>query len=299
MLIHVLVIGTSFVLLSVLGAIIGVTIGDRRGALRGAVIGPVCGACAWGLYALDMLPRALERVIRKADRFNLDVMAVFLAIPAVLLCVVVYRVIRQTPDTSDASRRLRRIARLSLALLVLLVPVLGWSCWASRKAGILWDSDRILLYGLPGAIVVLMGALPWLVDDRRRAAGPDGQLWSRWDTASKWLSRIGGLLGPLSLAAYFSACLACGVLDSIWPQFAYLYVFLWLLFFACHVAAPCLFALGVVIQTYRWRWHAAWTIPGAIYLVVFWGLVYIEFGCGVWRHGPLRWLDARLFPAFH
>ena len=200
------------------------------------------------------------------------VLRVETVLPALFLGGLVIRVLCVRSDSGVDARRLRNAARWSLGVLTSGALAIGLSGeWqALRGFANPRTADGI---ALAGVAIVLLAAFPWLLIDRRRAAGPDGRPFGRWDTAAKSVLWTGAMLGPACLAAVLSLQIARHF-GWIQPRYSIDGVGLVVLAMAYvgHVVAIGLFTLGFVIETWRDRWHPVITILGATYFVAIWGL---------------------------
>jgi hypothetical protein len=246
-----------------LGAAMGIAVAGRRGIKTGVFIG-LAGA---GFLLLA------DRNLCLYLPFSSDTehLGVLFWLTMLLMAFLIYWNLQRTPPTAAGEADLRIVARFSVLLTVLLILLLflrdrSVPQWLpqGRSPSDSWawiDSMMIVLMGLP--------LLPWVVLDRRRAAGPSGRPFSRWDTAAKILLGIAATLGPVTLGVTVVVLLTPPGSSDSFAVFGKVLI-AGMCLVGGSLAAGAFLVAGFTIELYRNRWRLPLTIFSALWLFVLW-----------------------------
>jgi hypothetical protein len=244
------------------GAIAGTAIRGRRGAPAGTLAGVVGGG--------------LTGIIGLFYNWSVPVEDNLLALGLLagwLVALLLYWTFRQISDTPDGQASVRAAARFSLVPVALAIPL---SLLRShlKQQGATENSDPLWAVDVMEAVVMGSALLPWIVLARRRAAGPAGRPYTRWDTATKVLLLIAAILGPategLAVFLFFVP-----IFHGPYAGLAQLMLVGLTLEVGLGTASVC-FATGFIIQVWRDRWYLPVTIVNVLWLVGLW--MYVVAG---------------------
>ena len=244
-----------------LGAIVGTAIAGRRGAKGGALAGVIGGAFTGPIVVSYNLPLPGED--------NLLVLGLFTNL---LMAPVLYWTFKRTPDTPVEQTGVRTAARYSLVAMALAV-LLSLLRTYLRQLGHSESSEPVWMVDVMKTVVMGLVILPWIVLARRRAAGPAGRPYSRWDRVAKALLLVAAIFTPVS---HGLVALLVLIPMSHGP-YAMLgqHMLAWLIFAVGLGTAGVCFALGFAIQCWRDRWYLTLTAINVLWLVALWAWVLV------------------------